>query len=119
MRALPRFLFSMLAVYFVLNLAFTPVLAGNEALKLLQRMNVKMQTGEGALAGDLVTIVPSSGRIVLNSTENGAVVLQLVDNFRVMEGRVKKNTEDLVRGEKIVLVVDMKTNNVKSIYKVR
>lgn len=68
--------------------------------------------------GTLVTIVPSSGRVIVKSgADQKTMVLALSSGFKVMEGKMAVDASSLERGQTVVLVLDTDSKEVKFVYK--
>jgi len=93
-------------------------LMADDALDFLRKWEIKLKSDEGVLKGTLVTIVPSSGRLIIKTAgEEKTVVLALASGFKVMEGKLAVDPESLQRGQEVVLILDAASKEVKSVYK--
>lgn len=93
--------------------------AADDATNFLRKWSVQLKPGEGSMMADLVTIVPSSGRIIVKTTdgEEKTVVLALSPQFKVMEGKLAIEPSTLQRGQTVVLVLDISSKAVLGVYK--
>lgn len=94
-------------------------LGTDDATSFLKKWQVQLKTGEGAMLANLVTIVPSSSRIIVKTadSEEKTVVLALSPGFKVMEGRMTIDADALQRGQTVVLVLDISSKAVLGVYK--
>jgi len=100
-------------------LAGASLFGADEAVSFLKKWDVSLKSGEGAMVGNLVTIVPSSGRIIIKSADadQKTIVLGLDSGCKVMQGKMTIQPDALQRGETVVLVLDVKTKAVHGVYK--
>ncbi|GAB4253065.1 MAG: hypothetical protein Kow00109_28720 [Acidobacteriota bacterium] len=98
--------------------AFSTAVMADDAMDFLRKWDVKLKPNEGALMGTLVTIVPSSGRLIVKTgADQKTVVLALSSGFKVMEGKMAVDPSSLERGQTVVLVLDTGSKEVKFVYK--
>ena len=118
MNSKKRFLTVALSIGLLLALGSLS-LAADDATSFLKKWAVQLKGGEGAMMANLVTIVPSSGRIIVKTADAAekTVVLALSPNFKVMEGRMTIDADALQRGQPVVLVLDVASKSVLGVYK--
>lgn len=93
--------------------------AADDATSFLKKWQVQLKAGEGTMLANLVTIVPTSGRIIVKTAdaEEKTVVLALSPDFKIMEGRMNIEANALQRGQAVVLVLDVSSKAVLGVYK--
>lgn len=91
----------------------------DDAAGFLKKWQIRLKAGEGAMLADLVTIVPTSGRIIVKTadSEEKTMVLPLKPDFKVMEGKMAIEPTTLHRGEMVVLILDVSSKSVLSVYR--
>ncbi|MEJ2077004.1 MAG: hypothetical protein P8020_13325 [Acidobacteriota bacterium] len=93
--------------------------AADDATNFLRKWQVQLKPGEGTMMADLVTIVPTSHRIIVKTTDAAekTVVLALSPQCKVMEGKMAIEPSSLERGQTVVLVMDVSSKAVLGVYK--
>ena len=102
----------------ILFLAAAPLLgAVSDPQRFLRDIGVLVPPRHGVLVGTLVTLVPSSERIVVNTNDQGTVALKLSSSADLRVMAKTAGPEAFNRGDEVVIVVDASTKTVKGVYR--
>lgn len=91
--------------------------AVDDPVRFLRDVGVILPPKHGAMVATLVTLLPSSGRIVLNSADQGTLALKLSESADLRVMRQTVGADAFRRGDEVVVIVDPQTRTVKGVYK--
>ncbi|GAB4246128.1 MAG: hypothetical protein Kow00109_22180 [Acidobacteriota bacterium] len=91
--------------------------AVDDPVRFLREVGVIVPPKHGVMVATLVTLLPSSGRIVVNSADQGTLALKLSDSADLRVMRQTVAADAFSRGDEVVIIVDPQTRTVKGVYK--